>query len=184
MVITVYAGQNTLFTWNLTFGRGPGLQHFLFLKGPGSEGQVSCLGSLFEFFFFLKLEDDWPESIFPQVLIQPRRHLFTSLRRACLRAAMLNVHGHMRAPSHRPTRGNMAVLDPTYLDQPRALFVATVGKNPCISLKSMRWRAKTTFLAGSTEDIGAFNNFFYKNITFSSGAGTGDCHAHGPRKTI
>ena len=29
--------------------------------------------------------------------------------------AMLNVYGHMRAPSHRPTRGNMAVLDPTYL---------------------------------------------------------------------
>ena len=29
-----------------------------------------------------KLEGDWPESIFPQVLIQPRRHLFTSLRRA------------------------------------------------------------------------------------------------------
>ena len=50
-----------------------------------------------------KLEDDWPESIFPQVLIQPRRHLFTSLRRACLRAAMLSVYGHMRAPSHHPT---------------------------------------------------------------------------------
>ena len=49
------------------------------------------------------LEDDWPESIFPQVLIQPRRHLFTSLRRACLRAAMLSVYGHMRAPSHHPT---------------------------------------------------------------------------------
>ena len=62
-----------------------------------------------------KLEDDWPESSFPQALIQPRRHLFTSLRRACLHAAMLNVYGHMRAPSHRPTRGNMAVLDPTYL---------------------------------------------------------------------
>ena len=62
-----------------------------------------------------ELEDDWPKSIFPQVLIQPRRHLFTSLRRACLRAAMLNVYGHMRAPSHRPTKGNMAVLDPTYL---------------------------------------------------------------------
>ena len=29
----------------------------------------------------LKLEDDWPESIFPQVLIQLRKHLFTSLRR-------------------------------------------------------------------------------------------------------
>ena len=50
-----------------------------------------------------KLEDDWPESIFPQVLIQPRRHLFISLRRACLRAAMLSVYGHMRAPSHHPT---------------------------------------------------------------------------------
>ena len=50
-----------------------------------------------------KLEDDWPESIFPQVLIQPRRHLFTSLRQACLRAAMLSVYGHMRAPSHHPT---------------------------------------------------------------------------------
>ena len=25
-----------------------------------------------------KLEDDWPKSIFPKVLIQPRRHLFTS----------------------------------------------------------------------------------------------------------
>ena len=62
-----------------------------------------------------KTRDDWPESIFPQMLIQPRRHLFTSLRRACLHAAMLNVYGHMRAPSHRPTRGNMAVLDPTYL---------------------------------------------------------------------
>ena len=49
------------------------------------------------------LEDNWPESIFPQVLIQPRRHLFTSLRRACLRAAMLSVYGHMRAPSHHPT---------------------------------------------------------------------------------
>ena len=49
------------------------------------------------------LEDDWPESIFPQALIQPRRHLFTSLRRACLRAAMLSVYGHMRAPSHHPT---------------------------------------------------------------------------------
>ena len=51
----------------------------------------------------MKLEDDWPESIFPQALIQPRRHLFTSLRRACLRAAMLSVYGHMRAPSHHPT---------------------------------------------------------------------------------
>ena len=50
-----------------------------------------------------KLEDDWPESIFPQALIQPRRHLLKSLRRACLRAAMLSVYGHMRAPSHRPT---------------------------------------------------------------------------------
>ena len=50
-----------------------------------------------------RLEDDWPESIFPQVLIQLRRHLFTSLRRACLRAAMLSVYGHMRAPSHHPT---------------------------------------------------------------------------------
>ena len=50
-----------------------------------------------------KLEDDWPECIFPQALIQPRRHLFTSLRRACLRAAMLSVYGHMRAPSHHPT---------------------------------------------------------------------------------
>ena len=40
---------------------------------------------------------------FPQALIQPRRHLFTSLRRACLRAAMLNVYGHMRAPSHHPS---------------------------------------------------------------------------------
>ena len=49
------------------------------------------------------MEDDWPESIFPQVLIQPRRHLFTSLRRACLHAAMLNVYGHMRAPSHHPS---------------------------------------------------------------------------------
>ena len=49
------------------------------------------------------LEDDWPESIFPQALIQPRRHLFTSLRRACLRAAMLNVYGHMRAQSHHPS---------------------------------------------------------------------------------
>ena len=29
-----------------------------------------------------KLEDDWPESIFPQALFQPRRHLFTSMRRA------------------------------------------------------------------------------------------------------
>ena len=56
-----------------------------------------------------QLEDEWPESIFPQVLIQPRRHLFTSLRRACLRAAMLNVYGHMRAPFHHPTRGNMAL---------------------------------------------------------------------------
>ena len=37
------------------------------------------------------------------MLIQPRRHLFTSLRRACLRAAMLSVSGHMRAPSHHPT---------------------------------------------------------------------------------
>ena len=62
-----------------------------------------------------KLEDDWPESIFPQVLIQPRRHLFTSLRRACLRAAMLNVYGDTRAPSHRPTKGTTAVLDPAYL---------------------------------------------------------------------
>ena len=50
-----------------------------------------------------KLEDEWPESIFPQVLIQPRRHLLTSLRRACLRAAMLSVYGRMRAPSHHPT---------------------------------------------------------------------------------
>ena len=50
-----------------------------------------------------KIEDDWPESIFPQALIQPRRHHFTSLRRACLRAAMLSVYGHMRAPSHHPT---------------------------------------------------------------------------------
>ena len=38
---------------------------------------------------------------FPQVLIG--RHLFTSLRRACLRAAMLSVYGHVRAPSHHPT---------------------------------------------------------------------------------
>ena len=37
------------------------------------------------------------------MLIQPRRHLFTSLRRACLHAAMLNVYGHMRAPSHHPS---------------------------------------------------------------------------------
>ena len=44
-----------------------------------------------------------PGSIFPQALIQVRRHLFTSLRRACLRAAMLSVYGHMRAPSHHPT---------------------------------------------------------------------------------
>ena len=50
-----------------------------------------------------ELEDDWPESIFPQAIIQPRRHLFSSLRRACLRAAMLSVYGHMRAPSHHPT---------------------------------------------------------------------------------
>ena len=42
---------------------------------------------------------------FPQVLIQlrMRRHLFTSLPRACLRAAMLSVYGRMRAPSHHPT---------------------------------------------------------------------------------
>ena len=50
-----------------------------------------------------KLEDNWPENIFAQVLIQPRRHLFTSLRRVCLHAAMLNVYGHMRAPSHHPS---------------------------------------------------------------------------------
>ena len=50
-----------------------------------------------------ELEDDWPESISPQALSQPRRHLFTSLRRACLRAAMLSVYRHMRAPSHHPT---------------------------------------------------------------------------------
>ena len=50
----------------------------------------------------IKLEDDLPESIFPQVLIQLRRRLFTSLGRVCLHAAMLNVYGHMR--------GNMAVL--------------------------------------------------------------------------
>ena len=50
-----------------------------------------------------KLEDDWPESIFPQVLIQLWGHLFTSLRRACLRAAMLSVYCYMRAPSHHPT---------------------------------------------------------------------------------
>ena len=31
------------------------------------------------------------------------------MRRACLHAAMLNVYDHMRAPPHRPTRGNMAV---------------------------------------------------------------------------
>ena len=37
------------------------------------------------------------------MLIQPRRHLFTSLRRACLHAAMLNVYGHMRDPSHHPS---------------------------------------------------------------------------------
>ena len=32
-------------------------------------------------------------------------------------AASVSTRGdaHMRAPSHRPTRGNMAVLDPTYL---------------------------------------------------------------------
>ena len=61
---------------------------------------------VYSFWIYLKtkkLEDDWPESIFPQVLIQPRRHLFTSLRRACLRAAMLSVYGHMRAPFHHPT---------------------------------------------------------------------------------
>ena len=44
-----------------------------------------------------------PKAYFSQVLIQPRRHLFTSLRRACLHAAMLNVYGHMRAPSHHPS---------------------------------------------------------------------------------
>ena len=68
------------------------------------------------------------------------------------------------------------------LDQPRALLFATVGKNPCISLKSIHLSKNCTFLAGSTRDTGAFNDFFYKNLTFSSGAGTGDCHAHGPRK--
>ena len=50
-----------------------------------------------------RLEDDWPESIFAQVLIQPRRHLFTSLRRACLHAALLNAYGNMRPPSHHPS---------------------------------------------------------------------------------
>ena len=55
-------------------------------------------------------EGDWPESIFFfKRSLQPRGHLFTSMQRACLHAAMLNVYGHMRAPSHRPTRGNMAV---------------------------------------------------------------------------
>ena len=68
----------------------------------------------------LRLEDDWPESIFPQALFQPRRHLFTSMRRACLRAAMLNVYGHMRAPSHRPTRGKMAVFAQAALFQAAA----------------------------------------------------------------
>ena len=37
------------------------------------------------------------------MLTQPQRHVFTSLRRACLHAAMLNVYGHMRAPSHHPS---------------------------------------------------------------------------------
>ena len=37
------------------------------------------------------------------MLIQLWGHPFTSLRRACLRAAMLSVYGHMRAPSHHPT---------------------------------------------------------------------------------
>ena len=41
-----------------------------------------------------KLEDDWPESIFPQVLIQPRRHLFTSLRQACPRGDAQCVWSH------------------------------------------------------------------------------------------
>ena len=36
----------------------------------------------------------------------------------------------------------------------------------------MRLSKNCTFLAGSTQDTGAFNDFFYKNLTFSSGPGT------------
>ena len=80
--------------WKVQAWIGPGL--VVRFRGDGETSrQGCCRGS--------KLEDDWPESIFPQVLIQLRRHLFTSPRRACLRAAMLSLYGHMRAPSHHPT---------------------------------------------------------------------------------
>ena len=71
-------------------------------NGNAGEGDGHALSSLLHP-GTSELEDDWPESIFRQVLIQLRRHLSTSLRRACLRAAMLSVYGHMRAPSHHPT---------------------------------------------------------------------------------
>ena len=67
----------------------------LFIAAPTTTRQIASHNT--------QLEENWPESIFPQALIQPRKHLFTSLRRACLRAAMLSVYGHMRAPSHHPT---------------------------------------------------------------------------------
>ena len=78
------------------------LRRMFFLSQP-SATHVQLTTSLHVLWLLLELEDDWPECIFPQVLIQPRRHLFTLLRRACLHAAMLNVYGHMRAPSHRPS---------------------------------------------------------------------------------
>ena len=69
---------------------------------------------------YIVLEDDWPESIFPLSSLPAAETPFTSMRRACLRAAMLDVYGHMRAPSHRPTRGNMAVSGQAALFQAAA----------------------------------------------------------------
>ena len=67
----------------------------------------------------------------PQALFRPRRHLFTSMRRACLHAAMLNVYGHMRVPSRRPKRGNMAV------SAQAALFQAAARK--LLSAVARKW---------------------------------------------
>ena len=75
-----------------------------------------------------KLEDDWPECIFPQALFQPWRHLFTSMHRACLHAAMLSVYGHTRAPSHRPTRRNF-----TAVSAQAALFQAQAAARKLLS---------------------------------------------------
>ena len=57
---------------------------------------------------------------------------------------MLNVYGHMRAPSHRPTRGNMAVLDPTYLHPLKQERVKPVKLETNYKQKEKQSKAKLT----------------------------------------